>query len=269
MAFERVSLRAGGRAGWRVVTWAQASDATLVGRADAQAAGYRTACASGVLAGTASLTTQAYTAKTGRASITALATNRLAGDIWHPSRPSDITTYRRYTRDDYHKTLLDLMPRGRAWPRDGEDGQLMYAWSAELERVEQRGWQLLEEWDPRTTTELFTDWEGFFELPGTGSEEERRQQLIAEWLEGGTLSRDDIDGLLDELGVDATVKYCREFRVGISTVGDALATGWHSTWIVYVHNPESVDIAWLQDFLSKIAPAGDYVIVVAQAQPTR
>lgn len=267
MAYERVPLRAGGRAGWPVVTWAESSTATITSQATAGVTSARAVPASGALAAAATIVGTLTRARIGKASVTALATYALTASTWRPAQPPINQTYRRYTRDDYHQMLCDLLPRGRAWPRDGEDGQLMYAWSAELFRVEQRGQQLLEEWDPRTTSEMFTDWERFFELPGTGTEDVRRQKLIAEWLEGGTLSRDDIDDLLDTLGVDATVKYCTEFRVGVSTVGEPLATGWHSTWIVYVHNPDEVDMVWLQEFLQHIAPAGDYVIVVADPQP--
>lgn len=267
MAIDRVPLRVGGRAGWRIVTWAESSEAAVAAHATTTATGARATAASATLTATATLVGSMLRARMGHASVTALASYTLAASTWRPSQPEIMQTYRRYYRDDYHQMLCDLLPRGRAWPRDGEDGQLMYAWSAELFRVEQRGWQLLEEWDPRTTSELFTDWEHFFELPGTGTEEERRPKLIAEWLEGGTLSRDDIDDLLDTLGVDATVKYCGEFRVGVSTVGEPLATGWHSTWIVYVHNPDEVDLVWLQEYLQHIAPAGDYVIVVADPKP--
>lgn len=267
MTYSNVPLRAGGRAGWPIVTWAESSSAAALGQATTAATVHRAVSVSGAVTATAATQTAVLRARLGNASVTALATYTLVASTWRPSQPPIMRTYRRYSRDDYHQMLCDLLPRGLAWPRDGEDGQLMYAWSAELFRVEQRGWQLLEEWDPRTTSEMFTDWEQFFELPGTGTEEERRQQLIAEWLEGGTLSRDDIDDLLDTLGVDATVKYCGEFRVGISTVGESLATGWYSTWIVYVHNPDKVDLVWLQAFLEHIAPAGDYVIVVADPQP--
>ncbi len=139
----------------------------------------------------------------------------------------------------------------------------MLGWAAEYARVEQRGWDLLNEVDPRTTRELMPDWERFFELPGTASEEQRRKELIAEWLAGGSLSREDIDALLKVLGITASVHYWRPFRCGVSMCGDQLATDWHSTWIVTVYAPHDLDLVWLEDYLRKLAPGGDWVHVVA------
>lgn len=230
--------------------------------AQALAKGVRAPALSALAAAVAVATTKGLRARLGQASVTAMADYSITARTWFPARPPQLRSYRRYSRDDYHQMLMDLLPRGLAWPRDGVDEQLMYGWSAELERVELRGQQLLKEWDPRTTQEMFTDWERFFELAGTGSDSERRQKLIAEWLEGGTLSQEDLDALLKTIGVDATVYYWREFRCGMSTCGEALATGWFSTITVYVHNPTEVDLVWLKQYLEHIASGGDNIIIV-------
>lgn len=283
MAILQVPLRAGGPCGARLVTTVESVSASLVAVAAVQASGLRLRQARGALSAEAQVSlrglrlhrTLADLLADAQVQARALRLRRLTGtwdadaqvqangQVWLPLQPDRKVRHRRYDRAAFHQMLLDLLPRGRAWPRDGEDGALMLAWAAELERIEQRGWKLFEEWDPRTTDELFTDWEAFFELPGTGTDEQRRRELIAEWLAGGTLSRVDIEGLLERLGVMATVDYWHPFIVGQSSVGDHLDTDGYSTWIVYVQNAGQVDLAWLQDYLRRLAPAGDFVHVVA------
>lgn len=283
MAVFKIPLRAGHSCGLPIATWVQSSSGTLVANAEVECAAMRVRVAAGAVQAQASVSAlgfrmrfgqgalrayarvvaQAYRLRRAEGEVLALATVWVRGKIWAPLQPERSVRFRRYSLADFQQLLMNLLPRGRAWPRDGEDAALMMAWAEELYRIESRGWKLLEEWDPRTTDELFEEWEAFFELPGTGTEDQRRTALIAEWLAGGTLSRTDIDRLLKELGIEATVVYWHPFCVDISAVGDSLATDWYSTWTVYVHNPDQVDLVWLQDYLRRIAPAGDYVHVVA------
>lgn len=283
MAQYKNPLRAGQACGIPIATWVSSSSSTLVAASSVTWSAKRLRAGFGELQSSANLVVQAlrmrrgqgellvgaevlaqaYRLRRGQVEVLATAFVWARGQVWLPLQPERPVRLRRYSLDDFQQLLMNLLPRGRAWPRDGEDASLMSAWAEELYRVENRSWKLLEEWDPRTTDELFEDWEAFFELPGTGTEEQRRTALVAEWLAGGTLSRTDIDRLLKELGIKATVVYWRPFRVGISAVGDSLATDWYSTWTVYVHNPDQVDLVWLQDYLRRIAPAGDYVHVVA------
>lgn len=60
-----------------------------------------------------------------------------------------------------------LMPAGVAWTRDpdAELTQLARAQSYEFSRIKKRELDLIEEIDPRTTTEMIGDWERVFGLP--------------------------------------------------------------------------------------------------------
>lgn len=283
MALYKNPLRAGMACGLPIATWVPSSSGTLVGtaqlvgnnarlrrgagelhsQAQAEVHARRLRRGGGQVLGEAQAQAQAYRLRRGPVDLLAVALVWARGQTWRPLQPERPTRYRRYSLEDFQQLLLNLLPRGRAWPRDGEDAALMAAWAEELYRVENRGWKLLEEWDPRTTDELFEEWEAFFELPGTGTPEQRRTALVAEWLAGGTLSRTDIARLLRTLGINATTQFWRPFRVGVSAVGNSLATDWFSTWTVYVHNPDQVDLVWLQGYLRRIAPGGDYVHVVA------
>lgn len=67
----------------------------------------------------------------------------------------------------YLRHLQALLPRGFAWPRaEGSNlTALLRVLSAELARVDQRAEQLLDEADPRSTSEMLTDWETAVGLP--------------------------------------------------------------------------------------------------------
>ncbi len=69
--------------------------------------------------------------------------------------------------DDYLSQLQALLPPGPAWTRDAEATltKLLNAWADELARVDGRAAQLIDETDPRTTTELLADWERVAGLP--------------------------------------------------------------------------------------------------------
>lgn len=62
---------------------------------------------------------------------------------------------------DYEALIESLMPKGPAWV----DRTIRSAWAEELARLDARIWQLIEEADPRTTSELLADWERVLGLP--------------------------------------------------------------------------------------------------------
>jgi len=63
--------------------------------------------------------------------------------------------------NDYAALIEGLTPKGPAW----QDDTLRGNWSVELARLDVRIWALLDEADPRTTTDLLTDWERVLGLP--------------------------------------------------------------------------------------------------------
>lgn len=63
--------------------------------------------------------------------------------------------------DDYAGLIEGLTPSGPAW----QDATLRSVWAVELARLDARIWKLFDEADPRTATELLTDWERVLGLP--------------------------------------------------------------------------------------------------------
>lgn len=92
------------------------------------------------------------------------------------------------THRRFEPVLADLLPRGPAWPRDGEVlRQLVAAEATELSRVDLRGLKLLAELDPSTTWELLEAWEKMYGLPDCPDAapttiEGRRAALLAKLL---------------------------------------------------------------------------------------
>lgn len=71
------------------------------------------------------------------------------------------------TATDYLSQLQALLPRGLAWARSQSStlALLLLAWADEFARVDSRCDDLIDQADPRTTTELLAEWERVAGLP--------------------------------------------------------------------------------------------------------
>ena len=69
--------------------------------------------------------------------------------------------------DDYLNLLRNLLPYGPAWTDDPNAAvsRMFEGLSQELARIDGRCWALINEADPRSTQELFSDWQSEFGLP--------------------------------------------------------------------------------------------------------
>lgn len=81
----------------------------------------------------------------------------------------------------YARMLRALLPPGRIWRvvADSHLSEVLLAAGDELERVDGRARDLLEESDPRTTDELLAEFETALGLDAEGTEDERRNRVIA------------------------------------------------------------------------------------------
>lgn len=98
--------------------------------------------------------------------------------------------------NDYLRQLQSLLPQGQAWPRDSEATltQLLAALAEEFSRVDRRGEDLVNEADPRNTSDLLPDWERIAGLPDTcltagQTIEQRRAALVSKLTSLGGQSR--------------------------------------------------------------------------------
>lgn len=109
--------------------------------------------------------------------------------------------------EDYLRQLQALLPQGPAWPRDPDAvlTQLLAALAEEYARVDQRGEDLVNEADPRNTSELLADWERVAGLPDVcvtieQTVEQRRAALVSKLTSLGGQSRQYFIDLADALG---------------------------------------------------------------------
>ncbi len=145
----------------------------------------------------------------------------------------------RATIDQYRAQLQALLPQGSAWPTDlsATMSRLLQAMAAGLARVHNRGRDLIEEVDPRTSVELLSDWERICGLPDpcSGTPEslaERRDQVVARLAARGGQSVPFFIEVAKNLGYDVTITEFRSFTC-VSNCNDILSQGdWRFAWQV-------------------------------------
>jgi uncharacterized protein YmfQ (DUF2313 family) len=143
------------------------------------------------------------------------------------------------TAAEYLAQLQALLPPGAAWRRDAGSAltEFLAALAEELARIDQRVDALLDEADPRTTTELLTDWERVAGLPDacTGplpTLAQRRAALVARLTSIGGQSRAYFIALAASLGYTVTITEYRPYHVN-SHVNDPLNSElWTFVWQV-------------------------------------
>ncbi len=121
------------------------------------------------------------------------------------------------TAENYLQQLQGLLPRGKAWVRDAgaKLTLLLTGVAQEFARIDVRNNDLINEADPRTTTELIADWERNAGLPDIcvtvdQTIAQRRTALVSKLTMLGGQSRQYFIDLADSMGYpSATIN---EFR---------------------------------------------------------
>lgn len=148
--------------------------------------------------------------------------------------------------DDYTGALAALLPPGDAWRHEGTPlGDLLRAMSAEMARLDGRCDALLREVDPGAAVELLADWERVLGLPDpclTEPSTDAQRRLAARTrltLQGGQ-SASFYVSLAAQLGYTVTVEdFATEaaaIAAGIPYTGD----GWAYTWRVNVSSATAI-----------------------------
>jgi hypothetical protein len=85
------------------------------------------------------------------------------------------------TAEAFARMFKALLPPGKLWRHDSDSvlSKVLLASADELERVDQRARDLIEESDPRTATELLPDYERELGLVAEGTVEQRRARVVA------------------------------------------------------------------------------------------
>ena len=142
---------------------------------------------------------------------------------------------------DYEDHLVTLLPEGVAWPKEENTNlrKVLSGISVELERVDGRACDAIEESDPRTTYELLEDWERTVGLPDKCSEsieqtlQVRRNAVVAKLNSRGGQSKEFYIDLAKSNDIDITITEPFPFRAGRNSAGDLLyGIEWLHHWIV-------------------------------------
>lgn len=143
---------------------------------------------------------------------------------------------------DYLRQLQALLPVGAAWPRDDDATvtQLLYGAAGELARVHGRALQVLDEVDPRTTAELFADWERVAGLPdacviafaGDQTAAQRRASLVGRLATLGGQSAAYYIALAASLGYTVTITEFWEHSVADDVEHGLYGAAWNFAWQV-------------------------------------
>lgn len=115
--------------------------------------------------------------------------------------------------DAYARQLQQLLPRGTVWKLEPDSWvtKTLQAIADELARVDARGDDLIEESDPRTTTEMIEDWERALSLPDEqvltipATLAERRVAVTQKYVSRGGQTNADFVALALACGYTVTV----------------------------------------------------------------
>lgn len=134
-------------------------------------------------------------------------------------------------RNRLMREALSLQPHGEAWSRDVRSNfaRLWYALGFGLARAEERGANVIDEADPRTTAELLSEWEAALGLPDNclpvpETEAQRRALITARSVGVISASPEYFVLLAESIGVAITVVEgsSTPSRVNETSIGDSL-----------------------------------------------
>ncbi len=149
------------------------------------------------------------------------------------------------TKSEYLELLKNLLPPGPAFPHDDFESEMaviLEAVAAECSRVEAYVNLLIEESDPRSTIQLFEDWEASFGLPDECvmaflereiTLDERRKSLVSKAIGVGGQTIQYFEELGRQLGREVTVTNLRQW-------GQPETNHW---WQVKIQEGSAVDAA--------------------------
>ena len=129
--------------------------------------------------------------------------------------------------NDYIEMVWSLYPKGLAWNREkGILNKFNASIAAEIIKLEGRIKALLDEADPRTTTEMIFDWERTWGLPDECSPlastlQERRIAVISKMIMAGGMPPVFYQNMIEEMGYD--VDGLIEWKPFV--IGECLTTG--------------------------------------------
>ncbi|WP_227105123.1 YmfQ family protein [Chromobacterium rhizoryzae] len=145
-----------------------------------------------------------------------------------------------YSAADYLAAMQNLLPQGKAWPREpgAAQTQALSGLAPVYARQHARANNLLADAFPATAYELLPEWESTLGLPDpvlgmASTVQGRRQQVVAKLTAVGGQSAAYYQSLAAALGYSITVTNYAPFRCGQSSAGQPVGSqDWCHTWSV-------------------------------------
>ncbi len=154
-------------------------------------------------------------------------------------------------RKAYLNLMYDLLPRGQAWLRRSNSmmDRILSVAAAALARVHGRALDLLNEADPRTASEMLTDWERVTGLPDICSAEattlqERRNAVHQKWISRGGQSNKYWHEVAERLGYKIEITEFRPFICGESECGGDDIDLPYSTVDISLSDDDAIGFYW-------------------------
>ncbi len=178
----------------------------------------------------------------------------------------------RYSVSDYAAAMRALMPRGRAWSDDPDSAQakVRTAVATTYARSDAAGSAILNGSIPGRLTASLPEWEATLALPDFNlvpnpSIEQRLDQVRGRFVSVGGQSREAVTAFAAALGFTIAITNYSPFRVGLSTVGNPVASDeWSFVWGVTVTaKTGALPVAVLMSELQAIKPAETTVILLS------
>lgn len=144
-----------------------------------------------------------------------------------------------FSISDFLQALQNLLPRGRAWPRDSESllTKVLTGLAPTYARLAARDNQLILEALPSTTTELLPEWELTLGLPDpcageAPTIEARRAQVVARFANDGGQSATFFIGYALTLGYVITITVYTPWTFGLPLGLPLYGEDWALAWTV-------------------------------------
>lgn len=167
--------------------------------------------------------------------------------------------------NDFRKMVWDLFPLGLAWTRQhGILDHIVLGIAQELTQADARKEQLILEMDPRTASEMFSDWETEWGLPDECTPDDvsmarRRAALISKIMQIGDMRPSYYLSIAQELGYDAEIHEWRPFTCGLSECGGDDMTGDENTRYAWDFDIYGVTREYFECGVSRCGdPLGDW-----------
>lgn len=177
--------------------------------------------------------------------------------------------------DKYRQMLQRLLPRGPAWTREpgSQLTALLQGLAVEAQRVEDRALALIEEADPRTTTELIDDWERVCGLPGDCTAPtaiaDRRALVVQKLLGHGDPNLAFWQEQAEALGFTfGSIEEYRPFSAGDNAGDHVIGLDWLFCWVLVVATRTAALNELLRCTVEGLTPLHTEVEVFAQPYAT-